>query len=186
MLSQKARYALRALFVLGAHDSDEPMMIADIAAAQISIALGVRGPNFCTTSACSSGSDAIGVAYELIKHGDTPVMVAGGAESIINPLGITAFSQLKNTIVKNPDGYYALQARDYIDGILKLKGISTYDFIRQMNEIVQKLNTLGDAFSFGGASTAPAKVISELSGFSRRHQRSERWLHLPDHLKRAA
>ena len=63
-----------------------PMMIADIAAAQISIALGVKGPSFCTTSACSSGSDAIGVAYELIKRGDTQVMIAGGTESIINGL----------------------------------------------------------------------------------------------------
>jgi len=78
-----------------------PMMIADIAAAQISIALGVRGPNFCTMSACSSGSDAIGVAYELISRGDTSVMLAGGTESIINPLGITAFTSLKALSTRN-------------------------------------------------------------------------------------
>jgi len=78
-----------------------PMMIADIAAAQISIALGIKGPNFCTTSACSSGSDAIGAAYELIKHGDVQVMLAGGTESIINPLGITAFTALKGLSTKN-------------------------------------------------------------------------------------
>jgi len=78
-----------------------PMMIADIAAAQISIALGVRGPNFCTTSACSSGSDAIGVAYELIRRGDTDVMLSGGTESIINPLGITAFTALKALSTRN-------------------------------------------------------------------------------------
>ncbi len=78
-----------------------PMMIADIAAAQISIALGVRGPNFCTTSACSSGSDAIGVAYELITRGDTDVMIAGGTESIINPLGITAFTSLRALSTRN-------------------------------------------------------------------------------------
>jgi 3-oxoacyl-[acyl-carrier-protein] synthase II len=78
-----------------------PMMIADIAAAQISIALGAKGPNFCTTSACSSGSDAIGVAYELIKRGDSNVMIAGGTESIINPLGITAFNSLKALSTRN-------------------------------------------------------------------------------------
>jgi len=78
-----------------------PMMIADIAAAQISIALGVRGPNFCTTSACSSGSDAIGVACELIKRGDADVMLAGGTEAIINPLGMTAFSSLKALSTRN-------------------------------------------------------------------------------------
>jgi 3-oxoacyl-[acyl-carrier-protein] synthase II len=78
-----------------------PMMIADIAAAQISIALAVKGPNFCTTSACSSGSDAIGVAYELLKRGDSQVMIAGGTESIINPLGITAFTALKALSTRN-------------------------------------------------------------------------------------
>ncbi len=78
-----------------------PMMIADIAAAQISIALGIKGPNFCTTSACSSGSDAIGAAYELIRHGDAQVMLTGGTEAIINPLGITAFTALKAISTRN-------------------------------------------------------------------------------------
>jgi len=78
-----------------------PMMIADIAAAQISIILGIKGPNFCTTSACSSGSDAIGAAYEIIKHGDVPMMLAGGTESIINPIGVTAFNALKALSTRN-------------------------------------------------------------------------------------
>lgn len=78
-----------------------PMMIADIAAAQVSIALGIKGPNFCTTSACSSGSDALGAAYELIRHGDAQVMLAGGTEAIINPLGITAFTALKAVSTRN-------------------------------------------------------------------------------------
>jgi 3-oxoacyl-[acyl-carrier-protein] synthase II len=78
-----------------------PMMISDIAAAQISIALGVRGPNMCMTSACSSGSDAIGSAAEYIKFGNAEVMIAGGAEAIINPLGMTAFSQLKALSTRN-------------------------------------------------------------------------------------
>lgn len=80
-----------------------PMMISDIAAAQVSIALGIKGPNLCTTSACSSGSDAIGAACELIKHGDTQVMIAGGTESIINPIGITAFSALKALSLRNEE-----------------------------------------------------------------------------------
>jgi 3-oxoacyl-[acyl-carrier-protein] synthase II len=78
-----------------------PMMISDIAAAQISIALGAKGPNMCMTSACSSGSDAIGSAAEYIKFGNAEVMIAGGAEAIINPLGVTAFSQLKALSTRN-------------------------------------------------------------------------------------
>ena len=68
-----------------------PMMISDMASAQVSITLGARGPNFCPTSACSSGSDAIGTAYEIVKRGDARVMLAGGTESIITPIGVAGF-----------------------------------------------------------------------------------------------
>jgi len=89
-----------------------PMMISDMAAAQVSIALGIKGPNFCTTSACSSGSDAIGAAYELIKHGDTQVMLAGGSESIINQIGITAFNALKAISTRNNEPQLASRPFD--------------------------------------------------------------------------
>jgi 3-oxoacyl-[acyl-carrier-protein] synthase II len=78
-----------------------PMMISDMAAAQISITSGIKGLNLCTTSACSSSSDAIGVAYELIKRGEADAALAGGSESIVNPIGITAFSALKALSTRN-------------------------------------------------------------------------------------
>ena len=78
-----------------------PMMIADMAAAQVSIALGAKGPNICTTTACSSGSDAIGAACEFIKHGGAEIMITGGAESTINPIGITAFNALNALSTRN-------------------------------------------------------------------------------------
>jgi len=80
-----------------------PMMMPNIAAAQISIVLGVKGPNFCTTSACSSGSDAIGVAYETIKRGDAQVMITGGSEAIINPIGVGAFNAMKAISTRNSE-----------------------------------------------------------------------------------
>jgi len=78
-----------------------PMMISDMAAAQVSITLGIKGVNLCTTSACSSSSDAIGVACELLRRGDAQAVIAGGSESIINPLGIAAFSALKALSTRN-------------------------------------------------------------------------------------
>jgi 3-oxoacyl-[acyl-carrier-protein] synthase II len=78
-----------------------PMMISDMAAAQISITLGIKGLNLCTTSACSSSADAIGVAAELIRRGDAVAALAGGSESIINPIGITAFTALKAVSFRN-------------------------------------------------------------------------------------
>jgi 3-oxoacyl-[acyl-carrier-protein] synthase II len=71
------------------------MMISDSASAQVSILLGAKGPNFCSTSACSSSADAIGVAYETVKRGETRVMIAGGSEAVINAIGVAAFCACK-------------------------------------------------------------------------------------------
>ena len=89
-----------------------PMMICDMAGAQVSIALGLKGPNLCTTSACSSGSDAIGAAYELIKHGDAQAMIAGGSEAIINPIGIAGFNALKAISIRNSEPQLASRPFD--------------------------------------------------------------------------
>jgi 3-oxoacyl-[acyl-carrier-protein] synthase II len=69
-----------------------PMMITDGASGQVSIMLGAKGVNFCATSACSSGADAVGEAGEIIKRGDAQVMVAGGSEAAITPIGIAGFN----------------------------------------------------------------------------------------------
>ncbi len=89
-----------------------PMMISDMAAAQISITLGVKGLNLCTTSACSSSSDAIGVAYELIKRGDVQVSIAGGSEAVINHLGISAFNALNALSTRNDEPQLASRPFD--------------------------------------------------------------------------
>ena len=65
-----------------------PGIIANLAAGQVSIAHGLKGPSYCTTSACSSGAHAIGEAAEWIRRGRCDVMVAGGAEATVTPVGI--------------------------------------------------------------------------------------------------
>ncbi len=78
-----------------------PMMISDMAAAQVSITLGIKGINLGVTSACASGSDAIGVAYELIKRGDAQIAISGGSEAIVNPMGLASFGALKALSTRN-------------------------------------------------------------------------------------
>jgi len=78
-----------------------PMLLADMASAQVSIVLGTKGPNLGTTSACSSGSDAIGTAYEIIKRGDAQAMLAGGSEAAVTPIGIAAFNALRVLSTRN-------------------------------------------------------------------------------------
>ncbi len=78
-----------------------PMLINDMASGQVSILFGARGPNFCTTSACSSGSDAIGAAFELIRRGEAKAMLAGGCEAPITPIGIATFNAARTLSRRN-------------------------------------------------------------------------------------
>ena len=71
-----------------------PMMIPDMAAGQVSIVYGLRGPNFCTTSACASGAHAVGEATRHILHGDAEVMIAGGAEAAVSKFTVAAFANM--------------------------------------------------------------------------------------------
>ena len=65
-----------------------PRMLGNMASAQVAIALGLRGPNFATSSACATGAHAIGEAAEIIKRGDAQVMLCGASEACITPLTI--------------------------------------------------------------------------------------------------
>ncbi len=69
-----------------------PMMLADMASGQISMAFGLKGPNFCTVSSCSSGAEAIGTAWNMIRHGEVDVAIAGGAEAPICPIAVAGFN----------------------------------------------------------------------------------------------
>jgi len=89
-----------------------PMMMPNIASAQTSIVMGARGPNLCTTSACSSGSDAIGFACETIKRGDAKAMITGGSEAIINPVGVGAFNAMKAISTRNDEPQLASRPFD--------------------------------------------------------------------------
>lgn len=78
-----------------------PMIIADMGPAQVSIILGLKGPNFCTVSSCSSGSDAIGTAVETIRRGDAKAMLAGGAEAAVTPIAIAGFNAARAISTRN-------------------------------------------------------------------------------------
>ncbi len=69
-----------------------PMFIADMAAGQVSIRFGARGPNYNTVSACASGADAVGTAFEVVRRGDAVAMIAGGAEASVTRMSIAAFA----------------------------------------------------------------------------------------------
>ncbi|MFA5451898.1 MAG: beta-ketoacyl synthase N-terminal-like domain-containing protein, partial [Dehalococcoidales bacterium] len=70
-----------------------PMMIADSASAQVSIETGIGGINLGLASSCSTGADAIGLAYKMVKHGELEIAIAGGSDAAITPLVVSGFVQ---------------------------------------------------------------------------------------------
>lgn len=80
-----------------------PMMIANMAAGQVSIMLGAKGPNTNVSTACASGSHAIGDAFKVIQRGDATIMVAGGSEAGVTPLSFAGFCNMKAMSTRNDD-----------------------------------------------------------------------------------
>ncbi len=89
-----------------------PTIISNLAAGQVSIAHGLKGPSYCTTSACSSGAHAIGEASEWIRRGKVDVMVAGGTEATITPVGIAGFEAMLALSKRNDDPQHASRPFD--------------------------------------------------------------------------
>jgi 3-oxoacyl-[acyl-carrier-protein] synthase II len=71
-----------------------PQLMPNAAAGQIAMKLGLRGPNFCTTTACAASNHAIGLAFQAIRHGEAVAMIAGGSESAFVDIALVAFAQM--------------------------------------------------------------------------------------------
>jgi 3-oxoacyl-[acyl-carrier-protein] synthase II len=78
-----------------------PSAIINLAAGQVSIRFGARGPNSATCTACSASAHAIGDAYEIIRRGAADIMIAGGSEAAITPMGIGGFGALRALSTRN-------------------------------------------------------------------------------------
>jgi len=80
-----------------------PASIINLAAGQVSIRFGARGPNLATCTACTASAHAIGEASEIIKRGDANVMIAGGSEASITPMGVGGFAAMRALSTRNDE-----------------------------------------------------------------------------------
>jgi len=80
-----------------------PAAIANLAAGQVSIRFGARGPNSATCTACSAGAHAIGDAFKIIERGDADVMICGGAEAAVTPMGVGGFAAMRALSTRNEE-----------------------------------------------------------------------------------
>ena len=84
-----------------------PSAIINLAAGQVSIRFGAKGPNSATCTACSASAHAIGDAFEIIKRDDADVMIAGGSEAAITPMGVGGFAAMRALSTRNDDPHRA-------------------------------------------------------------------------------
>jgi 3-oxoacyl-[acyl-carrier-protein] synthase II len=126
-----------------------PMMLGDMAAGQVSMLIGAKGPNFSTVSACASGGDAIGEAFEMIRRGRADVAFAGGSEAAICPIAIAGFNSCQALSKRNDDPRRASRPFDAKrDGFVLGEGAG-----------VLTLESLEHAEARG------AKVLAEMAGY---------------------
>ncbi len=81
--------------------------IVNLAAGQVSIRFGAKGPNSATATACAAGAHAIGDSFKIIQRGDADVMICGGAESAITPMSVAGFASMRALSTRNDDPQHA-------------------------------------------------------------------------------
>ncbi|HEX4007990.1 MAG TPA: beta-ketoacyl-ACP synthase II [Acidobacteriaceae bacterium] len=89
-----------------------PAAIINLAAGQVSIRYGAKGPNEATATACTTSAHSIGDAYRIIERGDADVMIAGGSEAAITPMGVGGFAAMRALSTRNDDPAHACRPFD--------------------------------------------------------------------------
>jgi len=89
-----------------------PAAIVNLAAGQVSIRFGLKGPNSATCTACSTGAHAVGDSFKIIQRGDADAMVCGGAEAAITPMGVGGFAAMRALSTRNADPEHASRPFD--------------------------------------------------------------------------
>jgi 3-oxoacyl-[acyl-carrier-protein] synthase II len=132
-----------------------PMMLSDMGSGQVSINFGAKGPNFCITTACSSGADAIGTAYEMIQHGDIDIAVAGGAEAPLCPIAVAGFNACLALSTRNDDPKAASRPFDANrDGFVMGEGAGILVIESEESVIRRGVTPLARLAGYGSSSDA--------------------------------
>ena len=132
-----------------------PMMIGDLASGNISMRYNVRGPNFGLVSACASGCHSIGEAFWMIKRDDADMMITGGAEAAIVPLGYAGFCSMKAMSQRNDDPLHASRPFDAErDGFVMSEGAGVLVLEELEHALKRGANILAEVVGYGATGDA--------------------------------
>ena len=137
-----------------------PMMLPDLASGQVSMILGTKGPNFATVSACSSGADAIGTAYNMVRNGVVNFALAGGSEAAICPIGVAGFNACKALSKHNSEPAKASRPFDYHrDGFVMGEGGAVLVLENEHSARTRGVKPIAEIVGYG--ATADAHHITQ-------------------------
>jgi len=137
-----------------------PMMLPDMASGQVSMKLGAKGPNFAVVSACASGGDSIGIASEFIKSNRVDIVLAGGSEAAICPIGVAGFNACHALSKNNSSPKQASKPFDKNrDGFVLSEGAAVLVLESRESANKRGVNILATLAGYG--STADANHITQ-------------------------
>jgi 3-oxoacyl-[acyl-carrier-protein] synthase II len=140
-----------------------PSSIVNLAAGQVSIRFGARGPNSAPCTACSSGTHAIGDAFKVIQRGDADVMIAGGTEGAITPMGVGGFCAMRALSTRNHEPEKASRPFDKErDGFVIGEGAGILILEAYEHAIARNAPILAEIIGYG--MSADAHHITSPSG----------------------
>ena len=137
-----------------------PMMLADMASAQVSMVTGSMGANYCMVSSCSSSADALGQGWQMIRRGQEDVVLAGGSEAPIYPIAVAGFNALRALSRFNQDPQGASRPFDVNrDGFVMGEGAAV--LVLESRESLERRNVSPLAELRGYGATSDAHHLTE-------------------------
>ena len=144
-----------------------PMMLGDMASAQVSMMTGSMGANYCVVSSCSSGADAMGQAWEMVRKGREDIVLAGGSEAPLVPVSVAGFNALRALSRRNDSPSQASRPFDISrDGFVMGEGSAV--FVMESEESASRRNVepLAEVRGYGATSDAHHLTEPSITGES--------------------
>jgi 3-oxoacyl-[acyl-carrier-protein] synthase II len=132
-----------------------PMMIGDLASGNLSIRYNAQGPNMGLVTACATGTHSIGEAFWMIKRDDADIMIAGGSEASIVPIGLAGFSSMKALSTRNDDPQHASRPFDMDrDGFVMSEGAGVLVLEELEHAKKRGATIIGEVVGYGATGDA--------------------------------
>ncbi|MCH2596690.1 MAG: beta-ketoacyl-[acyl-carrier-protein] synthase II, partial [Pirellulales bacterium] len=132
-----------------------PKLMLNAASGHLSIRYGLRGPNYAVATACASATNAMGDAYRAINYNDADIVVTGGAEAAITPIGISGFANMKALSLRNDDPTAASRPFDADrDGFVLSEGAGVLVFEELETAKARGANIYGEILGYGASADA--------------------------------